>query len=174
MQKNNNSEVIYSYDDITIINNEKIDKLKAISKNNTRKRVRLCAHPDVTDSLHQMIIVHEKDTYVRPHKHIGKSESIHIIEGKVDVVVFDELGQILKVIQMGDYESNKPFIHRMQIPTYHTLIIRSEYLIFHEITNGPFDRINTQFASWSPKETEFELIKNYLKKLENKIKKWVK
>ena len=77
--------------------------------NHPRSRIRLCAHPDVNDTLHEMLIVHEKGTYVRPHKHLNKTESVHIIEGSVDVVIFDDDGNITDVIQMGDYKSGRNF-----------------------------------------------------------------
>lgn len=36
-----------------------------------------------------MLIVMAKGSYIRPHKHKNKSESFHIIEGLLDVIVFD-------------------------------------------------------------------------------------
>ncbi len=74
-----NSEVLYSRDEITITDQSDIKRFKQFSFLNERKRVRLCAHPSQDDLLHEMLIVHERSTYVRPHKHPGKSESIHII-----------------------------------------------------------------------------------------------
>ena len=65
---------------------------------NTRERVRLCTHQSVEDAVHEMLIVHIKGTYIRPHKHPNKSESFHIIEGNLDVVVFDDAGDLLEVI----------------------------------------------------------------------------
>ena len=87
-----------------------------------------------------MLIVHERGAYVRPHKHPAKTESTHIIEGLVDVVLFEDDARIERVISMGDYASGRAFYYRMDVPVFHTLIIRSDVLVFHETTNGPFER----------------------------------
>jgi cupin fold WbuC family metalloprotein len=99
-----------------------------------------------------MLIVHGRDCYVRPHKHLAKSEAFHVIQGVVDIVLLDEAGKVVEVIKMGDYASGRKFYYRLADPLYHTLLIRSDWLIFHEITNGPFKREDTIFAPWAPEE----------------------
>ena len=84
--------------------------------------------------------------------HLNKIESVHVIEGLVDVVLFDEEGTVTEIIRMGDLSSGRKFYYRMAAPSYHTLFIVSELLVFHEITNGPFRRPDTVFAPWAPDE----------------------
>jgi cupin fold WbuC family metalloprotein len=168
-QKQNN-EVLFSKDTLTTADQSDIEHFKQLSSHNPRKRIRLCAHPNQDDSLHEMLIVHEKSAYVRPHMHPGKSESTHIIEGLVDVVLFDDDGRIEHVISMGDYASGKTFYYRMANPIFHTLIIRSEVLIFHETTNGPFDRGATVFAPWSPEDADVNSVVSFLSDLDKKVR----
>jgi len=113
----------------------------------------LCTHRNTEDLLHEMFIVHTRDAYIRPHKHLGKPESFHIIEGTVDVFVFEEDGRVREVIKMGEYLSGRPFYYRINDPLYHTLIIRSDVLVFHETTSGPFNRADAIFAPWAPEES---------------------
>lgn len=150
-----NPEVLVVDEPILRVSRTDVEFLKVGAEKNERKRIRLCAHQEVGDRLHEMLIVHTKDTYVRPHKHLNKSESVHIIEGRVDVIIFDETGNISEVIHMGDYASGSRFFCRMSRPYYHTLVIRSEVLVFHETTNGPFNRSDTVFAPWAPAETDY-------------------
>ena len=164
-----NPEVLYSKIPITTTDRSEIDLFKQLSSRNPRKRIRLCAHGSPDDRLHEMLIVHERSAYVRPHKHPGKTESTHIIEGLVDVVVFDDDGQIERVIHMGDYASGRTFYYRMAIPVFHTLIIRSDVLVFHETTNGPFDRSDTVFAPWAPAESDIAASNEFLKKLTHSV-----
>jgi cupin fold WbuC family metalloprotein len=164
-----NAEVFYSEADITVTNRADIELLKSLSKGNSRRRVRLCAHENPENSLHEMVIVHERDTYVRPHKHLGKSESVHIIEGLVDVVIFDDGGQIERVICMGDYLSGKTFYYRISTPSFHTLIIRSDFVVFHETTSGPFDRKDTVFASWAPDHVDANSSRMFMAELNNQL-----
>ena len=147
-----------------------IDLFKNLSSHNQRKRIRLCAHVEANDLLHEMLIVHERGVYVRPHKHPGKTESAHIIEGLVDVVVFDDAGQITSVIRMGDYTSGKTFYYRMATPVFHTLIIRSDVLVFHETTNGPFDRRDTIFAPWAPDDCDVSHAIAFMVDLDDRVR----
>lgn len=164
-----NPEVLHSKLSITTTDRSDIDLFKQLSSRNPRKRIRLCSHDSPDDRLHEMLIIHERSAYVRPHKHPGKTESTHIIEGLVDVVVFDDDGRIERVISMGDYASGKIFYYRMAIPVFHTLIIRSDVLVFHETTNGPFDRCDTVFAPWSPEDADVDSVNNFMTGLDNKV-----
>src|SRR5262245_47958528 len=119
-----------------------------------RKRARLCAHPDAADPLHEMLICLAHSTYVRPHRHAGKSESFHVIEGELDVVVFEESGGIREVIPMGSYESGKVFFYRLAEPLFHTVVVNTPHALIHETTNGPFDLAGTEFAPWAPQESD--------------------
>ena len=169
--RTHNPEVLYTRDTLTRIDRSEIDHFKRLSSANPRKRVRLCAHGDQDDRLHEMVIVHERGAYVRPHKHPGKSESTHVIEGLVDVVLFDDDGGIADVLHLGDYASGRTFFYRMAAPTYHTLLIRSDVLVFHEITNGPFDRKDTVFAPWAPADQEGSAVDRYIAGLEDRLKR---
>ena len=50
-----NKEVLYTTDTIVNINSENIERLKNIAVGNSRKRVRLCCHNDIENSLHEML-----------------------------------------------------------------------------------------------------------------------
>ena len=149
-----NDEVLVADEPIVRVSGADLAALKQQALANPRQRIRICAHPDTGDRLHEMLIVHTRGTYVRPHKHLNKSESVHIIEGEVDVVFLDEAGAVSDVVRLGDYRSGRQFYYRIGQPLYHTLLISSEFLVFHEITNGPFRREETIFAPWAPEESD--------------------
>lgn len=165
-----NPEVIYSDMEVVTASRADIDHLETLSSHNPRKRVRLCAHDSPADALHEMLIIHERSAYVRPHKHLGKSESMHVISGRVDMVMMDDHGEILQLIEMGDYASGLPFYERVDKPVFHTLIIRSEVLVFHEVTNGPFLPATTVFPDWAPDGSDVGLAESYIQNLEQRIK----
>uniref|UniRef100_UPI0040485B46 WbuC family cupin fold metalloprotein n=1 Tax=Limnohabitans sp. TaxID=1907725 RepID=UPI0040485B46 len=146
-------EVLYTDEDTLHLQSADLEELKSLAKMNSRHRVRLCAHCNPMQKLHEMFIVHMSDCYVRPHKHIGKVESMTVLEGEVDMVLFHDDGSIRRMIPMGTQSSGKVFYQRLADPVYHTLLIRSEFLVFHEITEGPFLRKSTVFPDWAPAET---------------------
>jgi cupin fold WbuC family metalloprotein len=162
-------EVVYAAAPLVTVDSATIAALISDAANNPRRRIRLCTHSGVADAVHEMLIVHERSCYVRPHKHIGKSESFHVIDGAVDVVLFDDAGSITDVMPMGTYGSKKPFFYRIAEPLYHTLIIRSEVLVFHETTSGPLQRDQTVLAPWSPDGADDDAVAKYLAGLDAAI-----
>jgi cupin fold WbuC family metalloprotein len=167
--REHNAEVLYAEDPIVQVDQRDIEFLVARAARNPRKRIRLCAHKDVNDKLHEMLIVHARECYVRPHKHLAKSESFHVISGLVDIALLDEAGSLVEVISMGSYDSGRKFYYRLADPHYHTLLIRSDYVIFHETTNGPFDRADTIFAPWSPELEDVAGAKRFMEELDQKV-----
>jgi cupin fold WbuC family metalloprotein len=164
-----NEEVLYAAEQVVKVSRGDVHLLKKLSLATQRRRIRLCAHRDIEDRLHEMLIVHLEETYIRPHKHLGKSESFHLIEGLVDVVVFDDAGAITQVIEMGDYASGRHFYYRLADPLYHTLVIRSEFVVFHESTTGPFNRSDIIFAEWAPEETAIPERTRFQRELAEKV-----
>ena len=163
--KRESEEVLYDLGPVVRVSRQDVDFLKEQAEHNKRKRIRLCAHGSIEDRLHEMVITHAKGIYVRPHKHLGKIESFHVVEGAVDVVLFDDDGNITGVTRMGDYQSGRPFYHRISEPRYHTLLITSDVLVFHEITNGPFRREDMVYAPWSPEDSDNQGSSNYMARI---------
>ncbi len=159
-------EVLYAEGEIITLDGQTIGFLKEKAKKNKRKRVRLCMHQDTDAPVQEMIIVHSKGIYVGPHKHMNKSESFHVIEGLVDLFFFDENGEVISMISMGDRSSGKVFYHRIAGPIYHTLIVKSEVVVFHETTRGPFNRSDTVWAPWAPAQGDEKTIKVFMDRLE--------
>jgi cupin fold WbuC family metalloprotein len=164
------AEVLYPEEDVVTVTAADLDELKKLALQNPRQRVRLCAHRSPQDNLHEMFIVHTPDCYVRPHKHLGKAESMAVLEGEVDVVLFNEDGSIRQIIQMGAPGSGKIFYQRLSDPIFHTLIIRTPFLVFHESTEGPFRRESTIFPKWAPAEEGATAI-GFINKIESAIRK---
>ncbi len=149
-----NDEVYVADEPVVKVSRDGIAMLKRLAGATRRQRVRLCAHQDTQDTLHEMLIVLHQGTYVRPHRHRNKSESFHIIEGALTVVLFSDLGEIREVIPMGSYASDRKFYYRLAEPAYHTVLLDGESAVMHETTNGPFDRAETEFAPWAPPEED--------------------
>jgi cupin fold WbuC family metalloprotein len=149
-----NGEVLQAQGGIVQVTTADAQCIVRMGTTNARKRARLCAHPDSTDRLHEMLIVLDRGTYIRPHRHANKAESFHIIEGELDVVIFQDDGTVREVVRMGPYGSGRAFYYRIMEPCYHSVLVNTPHALFHETTNGPFDCNGTEFAPWSPAEGE--------------------
>lgn len=145
-----NDEVLYTDEKVTTLSSGDMDSLAAMASENERKRIRLCTHENAESVLHEMFIIHERGAYVRPHGHRTRDESFHVLSGKADIVIFDEVGKLTKVIHLGDYASGKDFYCRLPKQTLHMVIIRSEVLVFCEATLGPFNPDDVVYPDWAP------------------------
>ncbi len=156
-------EIFYADQPTILINPEKIKILKNNALKSNRQRCRLCAHQEMSDLRHDMFIVNNRDTYVRPHKNFNKSsKSFHVIEGAMDVILFDEEGQVTNIFPMGNYQSGLNFFYRTSVRLYHTLLIQSDEIVFLESTNGPFKKTDTVYAPWAPEESNLQKAKEFM------------
>ncbi len=169
MKWNKLNNAVYTSDSkIVHIDTSDIAILKDNIQHAPDNRIRICTHHE-NDIVHEMIIAINKESYIRPHKHNNKSESFHMVEGEMDVVIFDDAGKLLKIISMGQTGSGKSFFYRLSSPFFHTVYLRTEYVIFHETTHGPFIKEDTLMAPWSPQPSEKHKISLFISKLEQDI-----
>lgn len=143
---------------------KKVDKTKS-------KKFRICLHKNENSKLHEMIIIHKNKTYVRPHKHINKSESMEVLKGSATLIFFNQYGKITKTLKLGAANSGKTFFYKIKKNIMHTFLFHSKYFIFKETTSGPFVRSNTVFPDWSPENKNIIEAKKFMSNLKYLIKK---
>ena len=163
-----NDEVFMATDEVVRFDSRYVDFIKQSAAKNARGRARICAHRGPTDTLHEMLIAIRSDSYIRPHRHHQKIESFHLVDGSVDVVIFNDDGSIADVVELSLHGS---FYYRLDSPRYHTLLINSPVLVIHEITNGPFDLRMSDFASFSPVEGD-SIQSDYIDRLKLQVRTW--
>lgn len=163
-----NDEVFYLEDRAILVGRQETEFLKEKVGANERSRIRFCAHQGPEDPVHEMFVTLTRISYVRPHKHLHKSESFHLIEGSMDLIIFDEEGNVVKVIHLADRSSGGHFYFRFTEPLYHTLRVTSDLVVFHETTSGPFQKSDTVFAPWSPEEKDKRAVKRFMDSLVRK------
>ena len=143
-------EVLVAQGDVVQVTACDVLALGSRASASPRRRARLCAHRDAAQTLHEMFICLHRGTYIRPHKHAGKVESFHVIQGEVDVLLFDDEGQVTQVVALGEFGSGKPFYYRLSIAAFHSVVPRTQHVFFHETTNGPFRADDTLYPDWAP------------------------
>jgi cupin fold WbuC family metalloprotein len=142
--------IFYTNRPVVAVDRSVVAFLKEVAARTPTKRARLCAHPSPDAVQQDMLIVSHRDTYVAPHRHLTKTETMLVIEGEADAVIFDEDGGIVDVLPMGPVGSDRLFFYRMPERTHHGLLINSETLVFTESTRGPFRLEDSENASWAP------------------------
>ena len=160
-----NDEVFVAEEQIVRLSGREISFLKQHAASNARGRARICAHRTKEDALHEMIIAISAQSYIHPHKHLEKSESFHIIEGEVNVVMFDDRGGIVDIIELGEAGSGRNFYYRLSNSVFHTLLIHTDFLVVHAVTNAPFDRDKKVLAPFAPPEEQLVEAQTYMQKV---------
>ena len=165
-----NREVFFAADEVVTVSRGDLDLVRDAADGSDRHRARVCAHQNPEDALHEMIVVLKRNAYMIPDKHLVKVESYHVIEGVADVILYDADGEITDVVRIGDYASGLPFYFRVRSPNfYHSLIIRSEALVYHETATGPFRKSDTVIPPWAPAETDDAGKTAYMREIERRV-----
>ena len=160
-----NNEVFYNIKTLCTYSKHDSKYLKHYANISSKQRSRLCAHNSTDELLHEMFILHKRNIYVRPHKHVNRTESILIMEGKADIILFNNKGIIDNVIKLGNYASGLNCYLRINPSIFHSLIVKSKYVIFLETTTGPFKVKDTVYGNWSPEILDYKGTKEYIKLL---------
>ena len=142
------STVIRNKHDTIYIDRKKLDELKILAQKDPNKRARICLHKDDGEMIQEMIIAFCKDSYVRPHRHIDKSESYHIIEGRIEIIFYNDNGIEIDKVVLSDKIDEHPFLFRISNSAWHTVVPKSDFVIIHEVTKGPFNKNSSEFADW--------------------------
>ena len=116
-----------------------------------RRRAHLNIHADAAELVQRFFVAVDRDSYIRPHRHLAKSELAIVVRGAFDVITFDERGGMTGRESVG---SGTPLLgFEMPRATWHTLIAREDGSTFLEIKEGPYDPATaSEFAPWSPPE----------------------
>lgn len=167
-----NEAVLYNDEAICTLNKSDLGELSRLGLATKEQRTRLCVHDNADSIVHEMFIIHTRDTYVRPHRHRSKSESFQVLEGHASLVLFNDDGDIVKIMSLGDLASGHNFYFRMPAKVWHMLVIHSQVLVFKEVTQGPFDANDCEFPQWAPSGRHCEEVPEFLKKIEDQIENY--
>ena len=153
-----------------LINKNNIEEMKTLSKKNDHSNLRICLHSSPSDDHHDMIILETCGKYYRPHKHNGKGECFHLIEGELGIIIFDTKGKILdfNILYPGE-------IYRIEKEMYLAIYPITSYVIYHENKPGPFLGDNDSiYPDWAPEQNDTVKIEKYYHKIKiyiNKLQK---
>jgi cupin fold WbuC family metalloprotein len=159
-----NGDVFVTVEKCPTVDRKDIGALIEAAPRGSQRRVRLCTHRAEQDRQQEMFIAFAGGglAYLRPSLHLGKDESLHVLEGEADFILFDNVGHVTQVIPLGDYHSGRQFYCRVPASTWHTVLIRSERMAVHEVTSGPYVRSDTIWAPWAPDEKDLPAAQRFM------------
>lgn len=124
-----------------------IEELKRLAAASSLGRSRICLHSGLDAPVQEMIIALRRESVIEPHKHPrNKPESYHLIEGAMDVSIFDTAGKIVQVIHLRD---GGPRMYRITGDVWHQPTAVSEFAVYHEVYTGPFEKdTDVRYKDW--------------------------
>ncbi len=146
---------------------EKEEGLRKAAESPRHRHAKILHEPG--DELNRAFNFLLPDSYMQPHHHPSaeKVESIHIVEGKIAVIFFDDRGGIREIFVLepgGRTEIDVPAF------TWHTYVVLSDDVITYETMRGVYDpKTWKSFAEqWAPAENTPESIR-YLEHLKEEV-----
>ncbi len=128
-----------------------LDELAAKAAASPRLRANHNLHASSADLVQRFFIAANRNTYVRPHRHLSKSELALVVRGRFDVVTFDEAGVVTARYVVGEGTGSVGF--ETPRATWHTLLPHNDGAVFFEVKEGPYDPATAaEFAPWAPPE----------------------
>jgi cupin fold WbuC family metalloprotein len=141
---------VFRGDDDALVGPEWIERLKKTALSHPLHRSRLCLHHSDDDHVHEMIIALARDCVFQPHRHLSKSESYHMIDGRMALLTFTDDGMPSYAILFTPPGGGGAVCFRLSKSVYHTVLPLDEVVIFQEVTAGPFKKGEAMLAPWAP------------------------
>lgn len=136
-----------------IVGMDTVDELIRKAASLPRLRTNLNFHKDASSPIQRLMLVLNKGTYVRPHRHNGedKWEMAIVVRGRVTVVVLADDGTVRERVDLDP--GGKNFAIEMPGGAWHTWLPQDEHIAFIEFKAGPYDPVKTnEFPAWAPEE----------------------
>jgi cupin fold WbuC family metalloprotein len=118
----------------------------------TRRRANLNVHAGLDANVQRLFIATQPDTYMRPHRHpeAHKWEFFVVLEGQIDLLLFDDRGELQQRIAMSGDQTRA-----VEVPanTWHAYVCMQANTLALEIKEGAYLPTREQdFAAWAPAE----------------------
>lgn len=147
------------------VDRQLVDDLRARARSSASRRFRLCLHHSPDEPTQEMIVVHCRDNYSRPHAHRLPLTYV-IIDGAMRVLFFDHGGNITDAVDLGTFGGGKPFALHIRPGVWYMPVCLTQEVVFYETKWGPFLRDGSNlWAPWSPAEDDVEGIAAYRRRL---------
>jgi cupin fold WbuC family metalloprotein len=117
------------------ISNGDLSALVAHAQNADRRRHNLNIHSSPNDPINRLLNAVEPGSYVRPHRHPDKVETLVAVAGRFELLFFDDSGRLSRRSALG---GNGAVLIEYPTNTWHSLIALESASVFFEVKAGPY------------------------------------
>lgn len=118
-----------------VLTRQTVAQLVEQAKQSSRRRQNLNIHLDTAAAINRLLNAVEPDSYVRPHRHPDKDETLLAVAGSFALLFFDNDARVTRREMLGgtgaaliEYPAN----------TWHSLIALESGSVFFEVKAGPY------------------------------------
>lgn len=132
-----------------------IDHALDLSRMSPRRRIILPLHRTQDARVQRMLNFLQPDTYITPHRHAADHavESILLMRGGIDFLIFDDSGTPVQRIPLAAGEGNA--LVDIEPGVWHSFVVARPDTVLFETKKGPYSRAqDKEFAPWAPAEDE--------------------
>lgn len=140
--------ILYARDALTFFGPADIALVTEEARRSPSRRARICAHQQPEARQHVMLIAVCSDSFLIPQRHIGRSETLQVLQGRGRLALFRHTGEIQDVVSLTAPGDGGAFFCNMPADIFHALVVDTPEMIYVETTVGPFDRATTVDAPW--------------------------
>jgi cupin fold WbuC family metalloprotein len=137
---------------IKTITADDLHALAAKAAQAPRLRANLNLHESLDAAVQRLFIATEPGTYMRPHRHTEahKWEFFMVVQGRLDLLIFDDAGRVTQRILMAPHTT--PAVE-IAPDTWHAYVCMQSGTIGLEVKQGAYvPTPERDFAPWSPAE----------------------
>ena len=128
-----------------------LDELAAAAAASPRGRSHYNLHGSAADVVQRYLVVANRGSYFRPHRHTTRAELALVIRGALDLLVFDDARVVTARYAFGAGAGNIAYENGPGI--WHTVVVNADATAFLEVKQGPYDPATaSEFADWAPAE----------------------
>lgn len=147
---------------IQLINTSLLDETSRKASETSRLRMNYNIHSCLNDPVNRMLNALEPGAYLRPHRHLSppKTESYIVLRGELDVLIFDDDGNLLQKQTLNPSTGN----YGIDIPAgvWHSMIVKQSKTVIYEVKEGPFTPVAAEdFAGWAAEPDNEEGVKAF-------------
>jgi len=122
------------------------------ARQSPRQRTNHNFHASLDENANRFLNVMIEGTYIAPHRHLSppKPEGFVVLDGRVAVFIFDDVGQVTNTYVLGGGDTLGIDI---AAGVWHTFAALSPHAVCYEVKPGPYAAHNDKdFAPWAPRE----------------------
>jgi cupin fold WbuC family metalloprotein len=133
------------------ITEDLLNELDRKAQASPRLRTNHNLHEGNEATIQRLAVKLRRGTYIRPHRHPARWELGLVLQGRMELVLFDDDGRLAERITMTPMRGTLGV--ELPVAQWHSYVCVSDAATFFEVKEGPYDpKTSAEFAAWAPPE----------------------